>query len=66
MISESKASSILARYKRYEEASKRFDPKRAKRGGGYTHEEIRAIEDLAGTRRPTNERALGARILRSR
>lgn len=41
---------------RWEDARERFDPKRFKRGGGYTPDDTKAILALAGLRsEPTNE-----------
>jgi hypothetical protein len=55
MISEAKATHILQRYERYEKAREQFDPKRFKRGGGYTPQDVKAIEKMAAVRKPSNE-----------
>lgn len=55
MISELQAQDILSRYKAYEGARERFDPRRYKRGGGYTPADKDAIERMAGVRQPSND-----------
>lgn len=46
---------IRRRSDAYEEARRRFDPRRYERGGGYSPEDRQQIERMAGVRHPTNE-----------
>lgn len=45
----------MSRERAYEAARERFDPKRFKRGGGYTPEDVEQISHLAGAPAPSNE-----------
>lgn len=54
-ISAARAENIRACYQATEKARELFDPKRFKRGGGYTPAEQREIERIAGCKAPTNE-----------
>lgn len=49
------AENIRRRYKAFESAREAFDPKRYKKGGGYTPADYRQIAKMAGVRKPTNE-----------
>jgi hypothetical protein len=54
MITTARANRIREAYRANERAREAFDPKRYKRGGGYTPAEIRSIERMAGVKKPTN------------
>lgn len=54
-ISAAQAENIRACEQASEKARELFDPKRFKRGGGYTPAEMREIERIAGCKAPTNE-----------
>lgn len=54
-ISEGEAREFEARERAYEQAREKFDPKRFKRGGGYTPADVSAIEKAAGGKGLTNE-----------
>lgn len=54
-ISREQYEDVLRRERAYEAAREQFDPRRFKRGGGYTPEEVAQIERLAGGPAPTNE-----------
>lgn len=54
MISAQQAASIRNAYVAYERAREKFDPKRFKRGGSYSPDELHQIEYMAGGEKPTN------------
>ncbi len=54
-ISAAQAENIRACYQASEKARELFDPKRFKRGGGYTPADQREIERIAGCKSPSNE-----------
>ena len=53
-ISAARAENIRACHQAYERAREVFDPKRFKRGGGYTPADVREIERIAGCKSPSN------------
>jgi hypothetical protein len=55
LISSGEAARIRSALSAYEKAQESFDPKRHKRGGGWTESEQQQIAKSAGGRRPTNE-----------
>lgn len=54
-IGAAKAESIRSCLQAYEGAREAFDPKRYKRGGGYTPADVAEIERMAGCKSPTTE-----------
>ena len=54
-ISAARAENIRACIQASEKARELFDPKRDKRGGGYSPEDVREIARIAGCDSPTNE-----------
>jgi hypothetical protein len=54
MISATEAARIRSAYEAYERAREMFDPKRFKRGGGYTPADQVRIRTMAGVEPPTN------------
>ena len=54
-ISTAKADSIRACLQAHDRAAQAFDPKRYKRGGGWTPAEMREIAKIAGCASPSNE-----------
>jgi hypothetical protein len=54
-MKQRQAENIRRRYAAFEHAREVFDPKRFKRGGGYTPADYRQIAKMAGVRKPTNE-----------
>lgn len=58
-VTERRARVIRESETRFEEARKAHDPKRYKRGGGYTPEEYKAIAKRAGISRSPSNRAKG-------
>lgn len=55
---------LIARWNRYDEARRAFDPRRYQRGGGYTPEDIQAIERSARTSRLSNEESAEIEMFR--
>jgi len=55
VIDQQTYDSIMARERAYEVARERFDPRRYKRGGGYSPTDVDEIERMAGARAPSNE-----------
>jgi hypothetical protein len=55
IITKSEAASIRARITAYNAAREKFDPERFEEGGGYTPEEQKKIEGLAGGPDASNE-----------
>ena len=55
MIQASEAARIRRAHDAHARARKQFDPKRFKRGGGYTPAEMKEIDRIAGVPAPSNE-----------
>lgn len=61
-ISAAKAEDIRERVRAFDRAAQAFDPKRYKRGGGWTPAEQREIARMAGAPRPSNEEVSGLEV----
>lgn len=54
LLTAAEAADIRQRSEAYERAREKFDPKRFKRGGGYSPADVAAIEAMAGVAHPSN------------